>query len=62
MKTETITLNNIVAKKGRVFCNKEKTEVFGSEIFLAKSDLPENYIEITVEEARKITEQIEQND
>jgi hypothetical protein len=57
MKKETIELRKITADDGYVFAEKDKSYVYGNEIFLGKNDVPENYVEITVEEAEALREE-----
>ena len=54
MKTEEIIIRKIVAEDGHVFASVDKSHIYSNEIYLAKDDSPENYIEITDEEAEEI--------
>lgn len=54
MKKETIKINKIVADEGYVFAKPDKSEVYSDILFLGKNDKPENYIEISLEEAESI--------
>ena len=48
------------ARDGYTFANKDKTEVVGSLLYLGIHDSPENYVEITLDEADEITRQDEE--
>lgn len=52
-------INEIKAKKGYVFALKDKSVVYDDIICLGKYDSEDNYIQITVEEANKLKEELE---
>ena len=54
MRTEEFTTVKITAEDGYVFATVDKSQVYGNEMYLAKEDRSENYIEITEEEAEEI--------
>ena len=59
MKIETIELRKLTASDGYVLTNGE---AYGKEIYLGCNDKPENWFEITDEEAKLIQQaQIEQS-
>lgn len=51
MKLETIELRKLIASEGMTLTNGE---AYGKEIYLGCNDKPENWYEITEEEAIKI--------
>ena len=53
-------LRELKAKNGYTFANKDKTEVVGSLLYLGIYDSPENYVEITLDEADEITRRNEE--
>ena len=59
MKKEVIKINKITAEEGHVFASTDKSRVFSNEMYLGKEDSPDNYVEITVEEAEAIQSQQE---
>ena len=59
MKKEVIKINKITAEEGHVFASLDKSQVFSNEMYLGKEDSPDNYIEITIEEAEAIQSQQE---
>lgn len=54
MKTVITELKKLTADDGKVFSNKEKTEVYSNILYLGIEDLEENYIEVTIKEAEAI--------
>ncbi|MDR1883724.1 MAG: hypothetical protein LBR26_13210 [Prevotella sp.] len=54
MKKEEIKLTRIVAGNGYVLASKDKSQVFGSVIYLGINDSADNYIEIPVDEAENV--------
>ena len=48
------------ARDGYTFANKDKTQVVGALLYLGIYDTPENYVEITLDEANEITRQNEE--
>lgn len=48
------------AREGYIFANKDKTQVVGALLYLGIYDAPENYVEITLDEANEITRQNEE--
>ena len=48
------------ARDGYTFANKDKTQVVGALLYLGIYDSPENYVEITLDEADEITRQNEE--
>ena len=48
------------ARDGYTFANKDKTQVVGALLYLGIYDTPENYVEITLDEANEITKQDEE--
>lgn len=53
-------LREMKARNGYTFANKDKTEVIGSLLYLGIYDSPENYVEITLNEANEITKKNEE--
>ena len=53
-------LNKIESKEGYVFALKDKSEVYDTVIYLGKYDSADNYIEVTINEAKEIEKQIEE--
>ncbi len=49
-------INKHEAKKNHVFASKDKTKVFSNILFLGVNDSIDNYIEVSVEEAKEIRE------
>jgi len=54
MNVEQIIVRKLVADEGHVLASADKKNVYGTEIFLGKDDLPENYVMITEEEGEEI--------
>lgn len=54
MITENITVIKLKASEGMILTNGE---VYGKEAYLGCNDKPDNWYEITVEEAEKIQEE-----
>ena len=48
------------ARDGYTFANKDKTQVVGALLYLGIYDTPENYVEVTLDEANDITRQNEE--
>mgnify|MGYP003470581541 CR=1 FL=1 len=48
------------ARDGYTFANKDKTQVVGALLYLGIYDTPENYVEITLDEAGEIMKQNEE--
>ena len=55
MKLETIELRKLTASEGMTLTNGE---AFGKEVYLGRNDKPENWYEITDEEAKKIQNEL----
>lgn len=53
-------LREMKARNGYTFANKDKTEVVGALLYLGIYDSPENYVEITLDEANEIMKQNEE--
>ena len=53
-------INVIKAKEGYVFALKDKSEIYDVVIYLGIYDNAENYIQVTIEEATQIRQQIEE--
>lgn len=53
-------LREMKARNGYTFANKDKTEVAGALLYLGIHDSPENYVEITLNEANEITKKNEE--
>lgn len=53
-------LREMKARDGHTFANKDKTQVVGALLYLGIYDSPENYVEITLDEADEITRQNEE--
>ena len=53
-------LREMKARDGYTFANKDKTQVVGALLYLGIYDSPENYVEITLDEADEITRQSEE--
>ena len=53
-------INVIKAKEGYVFALKDKSEIYDDIIYLGIYDNAENYIQVTIEEATQIRQQIEE--
>ena len=41
-------MNKIIATEGKVFKNKITGDILGNELYLAKSDVPENYEQVDI--------------
>ncbi len=52
-------LREMKARDGYTFANKDKTQVVGALLYLGIYDSPENYVEITLDEANEITKKNE---
>lgn len=52
-------IKEIKSKEGYVFANLDKSEVYDNVIVLGKYDSEENYIQIPIEEAKILKEEIE---
>lgn len=52
-------MKKIIASEGNIFALKDKSEVYGNIICLGKYDSEENYIQITLDEAKILKEEIE---
>lgn len=48
------------AREGYIFANKDKTQVVGALLYLGIYDAPENYVEVTLDEANEIVRQNEE--
>ena len=53
-------LNKIESKEGYVFALKDKSAVYGNIIYLGIYDNADNYIQVTINEAKEIEKQIEE--
>ena len=53
-------LREMKARDGYTFANKDKTQVVGALLYLGIYDSPENYVEITLDEADEITRRNEE--
>lgn len=53
-------LNKIESKEGYVFIKKDKSAVYDTIIYLGIYDSADNYIEVTINEAKEIEKQIEE--
>ena len=53
-------LREMKARNGYTFANKDKTQVVGALLYLGIHDSPENYVEITLDEADEITRRNEE--
>ena len=53
-------LREMKARDGYTFANKDKTQVVGALLYLGIYDTPENYVEVTLDEANDITRQNEE--
>lgn len=53
-------LNKIESKEGYVFALKDKSAVYGNIIYLGIYDSADNYIQVTINEAKEIEKQIEE--
>ena len=53
-------LNKIESKEGYVFALKDKSAVYGNIIYLGIYDSADNYIQVTINEAKEIKKQIEE--
>ena len=53
-------LREMKARDGYTFANKDRTQVVGALLYLGIYDSPENYVEITLDEADEITRQNEE--
>lgn len=51
--------NKFVADKGFVFAKADLSEVYDNVLYLGKYDDPQNYVQITVEEAKELKEKLE---
>jgi hypothetical protein len=52
-------INEIKSKEGYVFALKDKSEVYDNIIVLGKYDSEDNYIQVTIEEAKILKLEIE---
>lgn len=52
-------LNKIETKNGYVFATKDRKQVYGSVLYLGIYDSPDNYVEITTQEAEELKIQIQ---
>lgn len=59
MVTETITIQKLTASEGMTLTNGE---AFGKEVYLGCNDKPENWYEITDEEAEKLQAEALENE
>ena len=57
MKTETIEIRKLIASDGMTLPNGE---AYGKEVYLGKEDSPENWHEITDEEAERLQREKEE--
>ena len=55
-------IKKIESQNGYVFALKDKTAVYENVIYLGIYDSKDNYIEVTLEEARKIKAKIQENE
>lgn len=55
-------IKKIESQNGYVFVLKDKTAVYENIIYLGIYDSEDNYIEVTLEEARKIKAKIQENE
>lgn len=53
-------LREMKAREGYIFANKDKTQVVGALLYLGIYDAPENYVEVTLDEANEIVRQNEE--
>ena len=53
-------LREMKARDGYTFANNDRTQVVGALLYLGIYDTPENYVEITLDEANEITRQNEE--
>lgn len=53
-------LNKIESKEGYVFALKDKSAVYDNIIYLGIYDSADNYIQVTINEAKEIEKQIEE--
>ena len=53
-------LREMKARDGYTFADKDKTQVIGALLYLGIYDTPENYVEITLDEANEIMKQNEE--
>ena len=53
-------LREMKARDGYTFANKDKTQVVGALLYLGIYDSPENYVEITLAEAKEIMKKNEE--
>ena len=54
--------NKFVADKGFVFAKADLSEVYDNVLYLGKYDVPQNYVQITVEEAKELKEKLEKQE
>ena len=54
MKVSIIEIQTITASGGMVLTNGEAFSSVGGTVYLSKNDIPENWYEITAEEAEKL--------
>jgi len=52
--------NEYIADNGFVFALKDLSEVYDNILYLGKYDDPDNYVQITIEEAEQIKAKINQ--
>lgn len=54
--------NKFIADKGCVFAKADLTEVYNNVLYLGKYDEPQNYVQITVKEAKELKEKLEKQE
>lgn len=54
MKVSIIEIQTITASEGMVLTNGEVFSSVGGTVYLGKNDIPENWYEITAEEAEQL--------
>ena len=60
MKTSSITLNKVTPKEGMYLKDTKINEVYKGTVYLAKSQSPEDLVEITEAEYQKIIKELEE--
>lgn len=47
-------MTHLTSKKGHVFAKKDKTAVYGHNLYLSSIDSADSYVEVTEEEGKKL--------
>lgn len=58
IETQEVLLRKMIARQGYVFKQARGNDIYGNVIYLSVADTPDNYIEITEQEAAIFREQL----